>query len=229
MFRLTGDGKVRQPGKRPRFEYPVKLADLSRQPSRAQLAWAMMRSGEPLWKALLGTLLLSWSSPSTQSTGDLITAAIWNQNVVDNTLFLYDPPGCRVYNSGNESITASTPTVVTFDTERFDTDGIHSTSSNTGRLTCQTAGVYLIVAHGVWASAPGSGSYTSIRLNGTTDIAKISVTTASLTNMSIATIYKLGASDYVENVVLQGSGGPINLSAVGNSSPEFGMQWMSAG
>lgn len=34
-------------------------------------------------------------------------------------------------------------TQILFDSENFDTDGIHDTVSNTGRLTCQTAGKYL--------------------------------------------------------------------------------------
>ena len=31
---------------------------------------------------------MTWSDPSARQTGDLITAAIWNQDVVDNTLAL---------------------------------------------------------------------------------------------------------------------------------------------
>jgi len=33
---------------------------------------------------------MTWSDPSTRSTGDLITAAIWNQDVVDNGQYLHD-------------------------------------------------------------------------------------------------------------------------------------------
>lgn len=36
---------------------------------------------------------MTWSNPTTRSTGDLITAAIWNQDVVDNLKYLYDNQG----------------------------------------------------------------------------------------------------------------------------------------
>jgi hypothetical protein len=33
---------------------------------------------------------MTWTDPTTRSTGDLITAAIWNQDVVDNLEYLHD-------------------------------------------------------------------------------------------------------------------------------------------
>src|SRR5438128_351037 len=42
--------------------------------------------------------------------------------------------GARVYNSGAFSVGASSETAVTFDTERSDTGGFHSTVTNTSRL-----------------------------------------------------------------------------------------------
>ncbi len=35
---------------------------------------------------------MPWTTPTNRSTGDLITAAIWNQDVVDNSKFLHDRP-----------------------------------------------------------------------------------------------------------------------------------------
>jgi len=35
---------------------------------------------------------MAWVAPSTRSTGDLITASIWNADIVANTLSLKDPP-----------------------------------------------------------------------------------------------------------------------------------------
>jgi hypothetical protein len=33
---------------------------------------------------------MTWTDPTTRATGDLITAAIWNAEMVDNTVFLHD-------------------------------------------------------------------------------------------------------------------------------------------
>lgn len=48
---------------------------------------------------------MTWVNPTTRSTGELITAAIWNQEVVDNTQFLYDSNFQGVYDSGWFSVT----------------------------------------------------------------------------------------------------------------------------
>ena len=86
-------------------------------------------------------------------------------------------PAVRAYNSGNVAVSATTWTTVTCDSERFDTDTMHSTSSNTGRLTVPTNGdgLYLIGAN--IEVGPASGSFSTsvgvrIRLNGATVIAE---------------------------------------------------------
>src|SRR5687768_6781957 len=33
---------------------------------------------------------MTWTDPTTRATGDLITAAIWNAEMVDNTMYLHD-------------------------------------------------------------------------------------------------------------------------------------------
>ena len=43
---------------------------------------------------------MAWVSPSVQITGDLITAAIWNQNVVNNPIALADGQITFVFDGG---------------------------------------------------------------------------------------------------------------------------------
>lgn len=50
---------------------------------------------------------MSWSAPSTRSTGDMVTAAIWNQDVVNNPTQLHDwqvismwTPVTQAFNAG---------------------------------------------------------------------------------------------------------------------------------
>lgn len=134
--------------------------------------------------------------------------------------------GARVYNSAAISSNNATLTALTFDTERYDTDGLHSTSSNTGRLTCTRAGKHLIVVNLEFASNATGYRVVHIRLNGTTYIAvdsKMAVN-GNATWFSTATIYDLAVGDYVEVVVYQTSGGALNVSAAGNYTPEFMIQ-----
>ncbi|MBN1120681.1 MAG: hypothetical protein JXJ17_06350 [Anaerolineae bacterium] len=93
---------------------------------------------------------MTWVDPESQDTGELITAAIWNQDVVANTQWLRDNlPGeksCWVYNSSNISWPTAYDTLVTFNSESWDTDSFHSVASNTDRLTAPQDGLYLVGA-----------------------------------------------------------------------------------
>ena len=133
--------------------------------------------------------------------------------------------GARVYNSGAETITTSTNTQLSFDSERYDTDTIHSTSTGTNsRLTATTAGKYLIVGCVQW-EANGTGTrIVSIYLNGATFIGRVRVDPGNVVIVQeVVTIYDLAATDYVELNVYQVSGGDLNVDAVANHSPEFMM------
>ena len=133
--------------------------------------------------------------------------------------------GARVYNSGNISVADSSAVALTFDSERYDTDGIHSTVLNTGRLTCQTAGKYLISGNVEFAANATGQRQLYIRLGGATIIGftQPSVISAVTGRYQVSTIYDLAASNYVELVVNQSSSGSLNVTAAANWSPEFMM------
>lgn len=167
---------------------------------------------------------MPWIDPTTRSTGDLITAAIWNADLVDNLIYLHHGlPMARVYNGANISIANATLTALTFNSERYDTDAIHDTASNTSRLTCKTAGKYLIGGNAAWGSTGTDERRLQIRLNGATLIASWVGNSGANMNMYVATVYDLAVNDYVELMVYQATGGAINVTAAGNYSPEF---WM---
>ena len=77
---------------------------------------------------------------------------------------------CQVTNSTVQTLTTGTETVLTFDTEIIDTDTMHSTSSNTGRITVITAGDYFIGFHTSVPAYAAGDRYAYIRLNGTTPV-----------------------------------------------------------
>ena|SRR5688572_21878863 len=70
----------------------------------------------------------------------LVAPAAWGDGVRDNFEFLADPPAASVYNSGTQNVTNNTMTVLTANSENYDNDAMHSTVTNTSRLTVQTAG-----------------------------------------------------------------------------------------
>lgn len=142
---------------------------------------------------------------------------------------LYAPKAAvsaRVFNSAAISIPHDTATTLTFNSEQYDTTSLHSTASNTGRLTAPVAGKYLITAHVVFAGVAAAGlRYVSLVLNSTTNLATQQVNQDS-TNpsfLSVASVYPLAAGDYVTTVVLQTSGGALNVNRHAEYSPEFTM------
>lgn len=143
-------------------------------------------------------------------------------------------PMCRVYNSANLSIATATQTVLTFNSERYDVGGCHSTSSNTSRLTVPSGagGVYAIGGVASFAANATGIRNVSILLNGATVIDGHDATSVSASGphtISVSTQYKLAAGDYVELRVYQTSGGLLDVSAASNYSPEFYMYWVGVG
>jgi hypothetical protein len=137
----------------------------------------------------------------------------------------------RVYNSANISTANGANTALTFNSERFDTDSIHSTSSNTGRLTATIAGKYLITALVRWAANVTGRRTVFLRLNGSTDIAHTAADAATggiNTVQEVSCLYDMAVGDYVEAVVNQNSGGALNVDAASNYSPEFMMARVGA-
>jgi hypothetical protein len=135
----------------------------------------------------------------------------------------------HVRNSANQSIANSSMTALLFDTESggantYDTDTMHDTSSNTGRLVATTAGKYIITGHVRWASNNTGRRIIEIRLNGA-EIAQIedSASTTGAHEQGITTALDLDADDYVELKVLQTSGGALNSEANGSHIPDFMM------
>lgn len=134
--------------------------------------------------------------------------------------------GCRVYNDANLSIAYNTHTSLTFNQERYDTDSMHSTVSNTSRITFTTAGKYVVTGHAYFASNSTGARVIRILLNGTTIIAHTiydSTSVAGNCSMLISTIYSFAATDYVELQVYQSitSTGSLNIEVQANFSPEF--------
>lgn len=122
-----------------------------------------------------------------------------------------DNPAVRVYHSVDQSIANDTNTTVAFNSEQFDTDTMHDASTNNSRLTCKTAGKYLIISNITWETNVTGFRQQQIKLNGAT-VLSTQRDVAGGTNMQTqSTLYNLSVNDYVELVVYQNAGGPLTL------------------
>ena len=136
------------------------------------------------------------------------------------------PPSARAYHNAAQSIANATNVALAFNSERFDTDTIHDTATNNSRLTCKTAGKYLVNANVSFAANATGFRQLTIVLNGVTEIAALWLPNQGAglaTTVVVSTLYDLAVNDYIQAFAYQTSGGALDVSVVGNYSPEFSM------
>ena len=113
--------------------------------------------------------------------------------------------------SSGQSISNTTATAITFDTETFDTDGFHTGSQARITIPSGKSGKYLIVVQiTVSENATGLRSY-GLKKNGTTlkDMTQVSAGgfSGSYPQIAASTIVDVVATDYLEIFFYQDSGG----------------------
>lgn len=140
--------------------------------------------------------------------------------------------GAHVYNNANISINNITTTELTFNSERYDTDTIHSTSADTGRLTFPFAGKWVIGLQVRWAINATGVRQITIMKNGTTVLAAQTVNAVAggvfTTDMTTITEHTFAATDYVVAKVHQTSGGALNVEFSADFTPEFWCRYQGA-
>ena len=163
-------------------------------------------TGQTLTKATGTDLDFSWTTPTSS-----VTFA-----------------GCRLTRSASVAIANATETTLNWDTETFDTNTYHSTSTNTNRITIPSgkAGYYQIEFVMNWTDADATGRrLTVFRVNGTAEIGVESTPSSSATlSYYGATTKYMAVGDYVDLYVLQTSGSNKN---VGTGS-YFGITYLGA-
>jgi hypothetical protein len=146
------------------------------------------------------------------STGNVLTVAggvpTWAAPSAGSTF-----SGCLIYNSANISLSNGTTTLLTWDTEVLDTDGYHSTSSNTSRITIPAgkAGKYLVIGKVYYSQNASGRRIVAIRKN-SSSLTEFETTPGSTEPTILATyIVDLAVGDHVEMTAWQNSG--VTLTA----------------
>lgn len=144
--------------------------------------------------------------------------------------------GARVINDSVQVITSqlSPLTVLAFNAEKFDTDGYHDNSTNNSRLTAPQAGYYLVGATIEFAfNATGrrdvyifhtvAGGGSSVAVD---QVAGDAPANTVALDVSLGTLIHMAAGDYCEVLVLQNSGGNLNVAA-STSTDENCVFWIT--
>jgi len=141
--------------------------------------------------------------------------------------------GVSVYDSTNQAISNGVTTALTFNAEYFDTNGYHSTSTNTSRLTVPTgkAGYYLITAQGTFAKNATGGRSIVFYKNGAylRYSADIAGSSSFYVGNEMTVVYNLAEADYIELFCYQNSGGSLNFDKTeGGGQFHFSMEYLGA-
>lgn len=176
---------------------------------------------------------MPYTSLPTVTAGQTITTT-WGNLVDTNLDFLANPPACRVTHNTTQSHTNNGNwQAVVFNTESYDTAGMHSTSVNTSRITITDAGLYLVRAAAAFAASVTGLRNLGFRVNGSgtggpTYAGQSYPGHANDALMSHSDVIKLVAGDYVEVVAFQNSGGNLTIQNY-EGHPSFGALWVGLG
>lgn len=140
--------------------------------------------------------------------------------------------GCSVYMSADQNITNNALQALNWNTEYFDTDAFHSTSTNTSRFTVPSgkAGKYQINGFIWWGANTTGVRDAQIYKNGSaisygSQIPAAGTATAISNTLSYTT--DLAVGDYIEIFVYQNSGGTITAGG-GTLSSSITFQYLGA-
>lgn len=136
---------------------------------------------------------------------------------LNNGSELFIAVSAKAHNTGTESINNITWTPVTFDSETggWDTDSIHSTSSNTDRFTVPRPGKYLVMGEVYWAANATGFRAMRVTVGGTqkSEDYRINLVATAFT-MNHAWQVNCAANDIIRIEVYQNSGGALNITNV---------------
>jgi hypothetical protein len=139
--------------------------------------------------------------------------------------------GVWVYSTAATSCASGAWTTITFNSEIYDTDSFHSTSTNTSRLTVPAgmAGKYIATFNIYNSPALATQYYAKFQKNGSDQnrVAIHSKGGSEPLTTSLTQHFDLAVNDYIEVLIYQASGSAYNAETSGNYGG-FGMMRIGA-
>lgn len=168
---------------------------------------------------------------ATEVPGNYLTAALWLASVQLGAGWMVNArPVFHGYQAVTQSIATATATAFLLDSEDYDTDGGHSTSTNTSRYTGQTPGTYLVIASSGWAGNGTGQRRLWIAKNGAAILGSGMSSDQNAVNIHGHTtstfVVMNGTTDYVEAVGQQASGGALLTASSAPFAASMSVLWI---
>ena len=134
--------------------------------------------------------------------------------------------GCGVKKTADQTLTTSTYTVLSWDSENFDTDTMHNNVTNNTRITIPSGKTgYYLLSGSISFGSNGAGNRIVRAYKNGADFrwlaAMDAAATGNFTVVSFSQTISLTAADYLEIYAFQSSGGDLNV----NADAEAGSFW----
>lgn len=164
--------------------------------------------------------------------GNTITSAWQNAQVKALSDFITAVPVFSGYASTAQAILGSNVmTALNLDIELLDSDGGHSTVTNTSRYTPTVPGLYLVIGSVGWTASATGDRRLQIGLNGASVIGSgvsLDPSQVVLCGMQTTALVTMnGTTDYVEVMAAHTAGSTLNTNANGVFSPSLRVLWVS--
>ena len=151
----------------------------------------------------------TWATPPTQTVGGSATAADQNTIRDDLNAAFGNVAEVRISRAANQTISTSTQTSISFDTETTDTDGFFAATSPTVTIPGNLAGRYLISVSVIGNSVASTRGFISLVADGN----KWDQNITGNGSGSVGVSTRMSASSTIQVAVFQASGGNIGYTA----------------
>lgn len=164
--------------------------------------------------------------------GNYQTGALWNAGPKALADWATAQPVFIGYQATAQSIPNAVFTAFNIDTEVLDSDGGHSTVTNTSRYTATVPGVYLVIGSSGWVGNTAGLRRVRIALNGTAILGSgvgvdAHAASSSVTGHQSSTFVQMnGTTDYIEVQGYQTSGAALNTNANSDFCPSMRVFWL---
>ncbi|MFI5814856.1 hypothetical protein ACIA7S_28355 [Streptomyces sp. NPDC051643] len=175
-------------------------------------------------------------SIAQKNPGDFLTGAVWNANVKAMGDWLLGSssngvPRFRGHQGAAQSLADNTWTGLTLDTEDFDSDNGHSTTTSTSRYTVQVAGTYAVTGSVGFASNTTGLRGVRIAVSGVSVPGSAVRTPAGTTAFAYGLVtccqVVCSVGDYIEVQGNQTSGAALNTNVGTDVACSLGAYWIS--
>ena len=117
---------------------------------------------------------------------------------------------CKITKSANQTISNNTSTIITWNQEDYDTDGMHDNVTNNSRITIKTPGKYSVMGQYEWASNSTGKRIIDIMKNSVV-LGKANYLASGNSQHTISFVSDFVVDDFLELRVFQNSGGSLDF------------------